>query len=107
MARIELERDRLDEAETYLNTGLRIARPGGFGEVERTGRYLRAHLAAARGDLVAVTDIFQNSERIVNALDDPYLTGELNREWCQCAPYNVPGSCTNDGSPAIYVKRLV
>jgi LuxR family maltose regulon positive regulatory protein len=83
MARISLERNRLDEAEAYLNTGLRIARPGGFGEAERTGRYLRAHLAAARGDLDAATDIFQDTARIVNAIDDPYLTGELNWEWAK------------------------
>ncbi len=81
MARIELERNHLDEAGAYINTGLRIARPGGFGEVERSGRYLRAHLAAARGDLEAAVNIFQDTERIVNAMDDPYLTGELNREW--------------------------
>ena len=61
MARIELERNHLDEAEAYLNTGLRIARPGGFSEAERTGRYIRAHLAAARGDLDAATDIFQDT----------------------------------------------
>jgi len=81
MARIEFERNHLDEAEAYLNTGLRITRPGGFGEAELSGRYLRAHLAAARGDLAASADIFQDTERIVNAMDDPYLTGELNREW--------------------------
>ncbi len=83
MARIELERNHLDEAEAYLNTGLRIARPGGFSEAVRTGRYLRAHLAAARGDLDAAVDIFQDTERIVNAMDDPYLTGELNWEWAK------------------------
>ena len=83
MARIELERYRLDEAGAYLNTGLRIARPGGFGEAERTGRYLRAHLAAARGDLNASADIFDDTAQIVNAMDDPYLTGELNWEWAK------------------------
>ena len=50
MARIGLERYRLDDAGTYLNNGLRIALPGGFGEVGRSGCYLRAHLAAERGD---------------------------------------------------------
>jgi LuxR family maltose regulon positive regulatory protein len=83
MARIELERDHLDEAEVYLRDGLRIARPGGFSEAVRTGRYLSAHLAAARGDLAAATDIFQDTERIVNAIGDPYLTGELNWEWAK------------------------
>ena len=83
MARINLERNHLDEAGAYLNTGLRIARPGGFGEAERTGRYLSAHLAAARGDLDAAEDIFQDTERIVKAIDDPYLTGELNWEWAK------------------------
>ena len=77
MARIELERNRLDEAGAYLNTGLRIARPGGFGEAERTGRYLRAQLAAARGDMDAAAKIFEDTAQIVNAIDDPYLTGEL------------------------------
>ncbi|MCP4287720.1 MAG: hypothetical protein GY792_25330, partial [Gammaproteobacteria bacterium] len=81
MARINLERGRLDEAGAYLKDGLRIARPGGFSEAERSGRYLSAHLAAIRGDLDAATDIFQNIERIVNAMDEPYLTGELNWQW--------------------------
>jgi LuxR family maltose regulon positive regulatory protein len=81
IARIELEQNHLNEAEAQLNTGLRIARPGGFGEAVRTGRYLRAHLAAARGDLNAAAAIFQDTAQIVNAMDDPYLIGELNREW--------------------------
>jgi LuxR family maltose regulon positive regulatory protein len=83
MARINLERYRLDEAGAYLDTGLHIARRGGFGEAERSGRYLRAHLAAARGDVDAAADIFQDTERIVDAMDDPYLTGELNWEWAR------------------------
>jgi LuxR family maltose regulon positive regulatory protein len=81
MARIKLERFRLDEASEVLNTGLRIARPGGFSEAVRTGRYLRAHLAAAHGDLEVATDIFQDIARIVNAMDEPYLAGELNWQW--------------------------
>jgi LuxR family transcriptional regulator, maltose regulon positive regulatory protein len=81
MARIELERNHLEEAEAYLNTGLRIARPGGFGEAERTGCYLRAQLAAARGDLDAATKLFQDTARIVNAMNEPYQTGELNSQW--------------------------
>ena len=83
MARINLERYRLEEAEEYLNIGMRIARPGGFSEALRTGRYLRAHLAAARGDLFTAADIFQETAQIVNAMDDPYLTGELNGEWAR------------------------
>jgi LuxR family maltose regulon positive regulatory protein len=58
MARIELERDRLEEAEAYLDDGLRIARPGGQGELLRAGRYLGAQLAAARGDLVLLQTSF-------------------------------------------------
>ena len=81
MARIELERGRMDEAEAYLRDGLRIARPGGFSEAVRSGRYLRAQLATARGDLEAATDIFQHTARILNAMDEPYLTGELNWQW--------------------------
>jgi LuxR family maltose regulon positive regulatory protein len=81
MARIEMERGHLDEAEAYLNTGLRIARPGGFGETERTGRYLRAHIASIRGDLATAVDVFVETARIINAMDEPYQTGELNREW--------------------------
>lgn len=81
MARIELERNRLDETGAYLNTGLRIARPGGFSEAVRTGRYLRAQLAAVRGDLGAAINIFQDTERVVNAMDEPYLIGELNSQW--------------------------
>jgi LuxR family maltose regulon positive regulatory protein len=83
MARIELERYRLDEAVEVLNTGLRIARPSGFSEAVRAGRHLRAHLAAARGDLGAARQIFQETERIVKAMDDPYLTGELSWEWAK------------------------
>ncbi len=83
MTRIELERNHLDEAEVYLRDGLRIARPGGFSEAVRTGRYLRAHLVAARGDLDTAVNIFQDTERIINAIDDPYLSGELNWEWAK------------------------
>ena len=83
MARIDLERYRLDEAEGHLSHGLTTALPGGFGEVVRSGSYIRAHLSAARGDLNAAAAVFQDTERIVIAMDDPYLTGELNREWAQ------------------------
>jgi LuxR family maltose regulon positive regulatory protein len=83
MARINLERYHLDEAEVYLNTGLRIARPGGFGEAVRTGRHVRAHVAAARGDLDAAEELFEDTAQIVNAMDDPYLIGELNSEWAK------------------------
>jgi LuxR family maltose regulon positive regulatory protein len=83
MARINLERYHLNEAEVNMNTGLRIARPGGFSEAVRTGRYLRTHLAAAQGDFETAVDIFQQAERIVSAIDDPYLTGELNWEWAK------------------------
>jgi len=78
-----MERNHLDEAGAYLNTGLHIARPGGFSEAVRTGRHLRAHLAATRGDLATAVDSFQETERIINAIDDPYLTGELNWEWAK------------------------
>jgi LuxR family maltose regulon positive regulatory protein len=81
MARIELERYRLDKAEAYLDDGLRIARPGGFGELLRAGRYLRAHLATARGNQDGAVEILQDIERIVDAIDDPYLRGELAWEW--------------------------
>lgn len=81
MAEIELERYCLDKAEAYLNDGLRIARPGGLGEVQRLGRYLRAHLAAARGDRDSAVDTLKNTEWIVSAMNDPYLSGELAMEW--------------------------
>jgi len=81
MARIELERNCLERVEAYLNDGLRIARPGGFGEIQRSGRYLHAHLAAAGGHLDGAVEIMKDAERIVSAMDDPYLSGELNREW--------------------------
>jgi LuxR family maltose regulon positive regulatory protein len=83
MARIYLERYRLDEAGMYLRDGLRISLPGGFGEAWRAGRYLRAHLAAANGDLGAAANIIQDTGGVVNAIDDPYLTGELNWEWAR------------------------
>ncbi|HEY5729475.1 MAG TPA: LuxR C-terminal-related transcriptional regulator [Anaerolineales bacterium] len=81
MARVRLEQCRLDEADVHLRDGLRIARPGGFTEAVRSGRYLHAHLAALRGDLDTATNIFQETARIVNAMDEPYLIGELNGQW--------------------------
>jgi LuxR family maltose regulon positive regulatory protein len=81
MARIQLERNHLDEAGVNLNIGLRIAHPGGFSEAERTGRYIRAQLATVRGDLDAATNIFEDTQRIVTAMDEPYVIGELNWQW--------------------------
>ncbi|MEJ2512943.1 MAG: hypothetical protein P8Y72_15275 [Anaerolineales bacterium] len=81
MARIKMERNLLDEVDVSLNTGLRIARPGGFSEAVRSGRYIRAQLATVRGDLEAATNILQDTERIVNTMNEPYLTGELNWQW--------------------------
>jgi LuxR family maltose regulon positive regulatory protein len=81
MARIGLEQYQLDDAEAQLSIGLRVARPGGFGEAVRTGRYIRAQLAAARGDLDKAEIILQETERILNHMDDPYLTGELSWQW--------------------------
>jgi len=80
-ARIALEQGCLDEAEMYLRDGLRIARPGGFSEAVRSGRYIRARLAAARGDQDTAENILQDTAQIVNAMDEPYLTGELNWQW--------------------------
>jgi len=81
MARMNLERGRLDEAEVYLRDGLRIARPGGFSEAVRSGRYLRVRLADARGDFDAAEKILHDTARIINAMDEPYMTGELNWQW--------------------------
>jgi LuxR family maltose regulon positive regulatory protein len=81
MARIELERGHLNEAEAILNIGLRIARPGGFSEAVRSGRYLLAHLAAARNNLDAAVDIFRDTEQIVYAMNEHYQIGELNWQW--------------------------
>jgi len=81
MARVRLEQGYLDEADVYLRDGLRIARPGGFSEAVRSGRYLRAYLGAARDDLEAANAIFEDTARIVNAMGEPYLTGELNWHW--------------------------
>jgi len=81
MARIELELGHLDNAEAYLRDGLRIARPGGFSEAVRSGRYIHARLADVRGDLEVAANILQDTARIVNAMDEPYLTGELNWQW--------------------------
>ncbi|UCD99032.1 MAG: hypothetical protein JSV42_19185 [Chloroflexota bacterium] len=83
MARIEMERFRRDEAEQHLSHGLRIARPGGFNEAVRAGYYLRAQLATAGGDLDAARNILHDAERFLNPNNEPYLTGELNREWAQ------------------------
>jgi LuxR family maltose regulon positive regulatory protein len=81
LARLALERNNLDEAETHLSAGLQLARSGGFSEAIRFGRYTRAHLAAARGNTNQATKILEDAEPIILAMDDPYLTGELNREW--------------------------
>ncbi len=81
MARIELERGHLDESEMFLGDGLRIARPGGFSEAVRAGRYLRARLADARGELDAAENILRDTAGIINAMDEPYLTGEINWQW--------------------------
>jgi ATP/maltotriose-dependent transcriptional regulator MalT len=79
MAQIELERYRLDKAEAGLNDGLRIARPGGFGELLCAGRCLRPCLAVARGNQDGAVEILQDTERIVDAMDGLYLTGDLAR----------------------------
>lgn len=42
------------------------------------GRYIPAHLVVARGDLDAAVDIYKDSERVISAMDDPYLAGKLN-----------------------------
>jgi len=81
LARIELERYRLGEAQASLDRGLQTARRAGFGELQRAGRYIGAHVAAARGDLEGALVIFEDTERIVSALDDPYLSGELAWKW--------------------------
>jgi LuxR family maltose regulon positive regulatory protein len=81
MARIDLETGRLEEAEVSLRDGLRIALPGGFSEAVRAGRYLQVHLSALRGDLEAAEAILKDTAGIVNAIDQPYLTGELNWNW--------------------------
>ena len=81
MARIHLEKARLAEAETSLNDGLRIALPGGFSEAVRAGRYLQSQLASIQGDADAAIDTLTNITRIVEAIDEPYLIGELNWQW--------------------------
>jgi len=81
LARVEMEQGHLDEAEMSLRDGLRIARPGGFSEAVRSGRYMRARLADAGGDLDAAVNILHDTARIVDAMGEPYLTGELNWQW--------------------------
>jgi LuxR family maltose regulon positive regulatory protein len=83
MARIHMERYHLEDVEINLDTGLRIARPGGIGEAERAGRYLLAHLSAARGDLDTALKSFEDMARIVKSMHDPYLYSELNWEWAK------------------------
>jgi LuxR family maltose regulon positive regulatory protein len=81
MARIDLEKGRLEEAEVSLRDGLRIARPGGFSEAVRAGRYLRVHLSALRGEMETAEVILKDTAGIVNAIEQPYLSGELNWNW--------------------------
>jgi LuxR family maltose regulon positive regulatory protein len=83
LARIELERYHLDESQASLDRGLQIARAGGFGELQRAGRYISAHTAAARGDLEGALTILEDTERIVSALGDPYQNGELAWKWAE------------------------
>ena len=81
MARLQVEKGRFAEAEVSLRDGLRIARPGGFSEAVRAGRYLRSQLAALSGDLETAVAILEDTARIVNAIEESYLTGELNWQW--------------------------
>jgi LuxR family maltose regulon positive regulatory protein len=81
MARIALERTHLDTALTYVDHGLRIATTGGFGEAVRSGRCVQAHILAARGEFDSATRLFEETERIVRSMRDPYLAGDLSREW--------------------------
>jgi LuxR family maltose regulon positive regulatory protein len=81
LARLALERHALDETEAHLTIGLQLTRPGGFSEAVRFGRYTRAQLASAQVNYEQATAIFEEAEPVILAMDDPYLTGELNREW--------------------------
>ena len=81
LARLALERQALDVAESHLAAGLQITRLGGFSEAIRFGRYARAQLAGAQGNYEQARAIFEETEPVILAMDDPYLTGELNREW--------------------------
>jgi len=81
VAQVAFARNRLDSADAHLADGLRLARPGGFGELLCAGRCLRASIAAARGDGDGAVAILQETERIVDAMDDPYLKGDLARGW--------------------------
>ena len=60
MARIELERYRLEKAAAYLDDGLRIARPGELYDLLRAGRYVQAHLAATRGNRGGALEILRD-----------------------------------------------
>lgn len=85
LARIELERLHLDAAEQHLAEGRRLAAGQGFSEMLRFGRYTQARLATARGDFATAADLLAEAERLVRALADPQLPGEIEREWLEYA----------------------
>jgi LuxR family maltose regulon positive regulatory protein len=64
IARVELERYRLEEAEAYLDDGLRIGRPGGLSELLLAGRYLRAHIAASNSRYMVVRPDLSSCESL-------------------------------------------
>lgn len=81
LARIEVERNQIDSASEHLQTGREIARPGAFSEAVRYGRYISAQIAVIQNNTEAAYRIFAETDRIIHPMNDPYLTGELHREW--------------------------
>ena len=50
LAEIEIERNHLDQAETYLRMSIQLCKQGGIGYAMRPSYYLMAIVQAARGD---------------------------------------------------------
>jgi LuxR family transcriptional regulator, maltose regulon positive regulatory protein len=76
-AMIALERNQLDQAKSL------VARGGGFSEALRYGRFIRAHLHLALGDLINASALMQEVERIVLSTGEPYAIAEMHCEWAK------------------------
>jgi LuxR family maltose regulon positive regulatory protein len=81
LARIAFEQNRLDLAEILVAEAQAVGRDGGFSEMLRFGRYVHARLAAARRDCTTARAVLADAERVVVALADPQLAGEVAGEW--------------------------
>jgi LuxR family maltose regulon positive regulatory protein len=76
---IELEREHLDQARQLVLKG------GSFSEALRYGRFIRANLYMALGDMENATATMKEIESILLATEEPYSIGEMHFEWARLA----------------------